>query len=266
MKETIKKIAVKVSDDYTLKNVDMNESIKEIASKEKFNDEVIRRICEIANQNTYLNIFNNKPSERGNIIFDLANSKLIIDKLKEASMADNDYILAPKDFRSELVELGQDVERIGDISLDPFKQKLVEIGNIDLNERLKALLSTAKALEAEEKRNAADTVIKISSYCKNLVHGSESLADMSKLALKYSQKRGYSLQKTAKLYGVIGEELGKQGHNTTKGFTKLSSLKVDMKSDVYKPLEDYHQSLMKIAGFKDMAKNIKEVLDARSNK
>lgn len=265
MKETIKKIAVKASDDYMLKNIDMNESIAEIASKEKFNDEIIRRICEISNQNTYLNIFNNRPDERGNIIFDLADSKLIIDKLKEASMADNDYVLAPKDFRSELVELGQDAEHIGNISIDPFKEKLVEIGNIDLTERLKALLSTAKALEAEEKRDAEDTVIKVSSYCKNLVHSGDSLADMSKLALMYSKERGYSLQKTAKLYGAIGEDLGRQGYDVSKGLTKISSLKVNTESDVYKPLEDYHQSLMKIAGFKDMANNIKEVLDDRLN-
>ena len=150
-----------------------------------------------------------------------------------------------------------------EIDLDPFKKKLVEIGNIDLGERLKSLLLTSKALESDEKRKAEDNVIKLSSYCKSLIANGESIADMSKLALLYTKKRGYDIQKTAKLYGAISEDLQKQGFDTTKEFTKISSLKVNMKSDIYKPIEEYHQSLMKIAGFRDMSNNIQEVINGR---
>ena len=86
MLSEIKRAAGQVSEDYLLKDINMTDSIESMARKDNLNEEVIKRICELANQNTYLSIFNSSPEKRGNVQFTTADSDAILKRIKEKSM------------------------------------------------------------------------------------------------------------------------------------------------------------------------------------
>lgn len=271
MVDEIKHLSGKVSEDYLLKKKDMNDSIYALANEKKLNEEIIKRICEFANQNTYLSIFHADKEKRGDIQFDLADSKKIIDKIKEINMGEKDYLKRPDDFRLS-DEYGQDIgeEEGHEIAAEPdssFEDKLKDLKkNFQLKDRLATLLSAIKTMATQEEMGAEDKVMKISSYCRGLTFNGESFGDMAKLALRYTKEKGYNIEKTAKLYSTIGEYLANKGFNVNPEITKVSSLKINKTSDVFKPLDEYHQSLIKLSGLREFSKNLESTLTILKSK
>jgi hypothetical protein len=111
-------------------------------------------------------------------------------------------------------------------------------------------------MDFQEKQKAEDSVMKISSYCKGLVFNGESFGDMAKLAMRYTKDRGFDMEKTARIYSTIGGYLEDKGFKVSTDLTKTSSLKINESSEVYKPIEEYHLSMLKMAGFKEMKENM----------
>jgi len=262
MTDDIKRLAGQISESYLNSGADMNESALKLAQEHKLNEEFVRRLCEFANQNTYLSMFHSDKAKRGNITFKLAIAEDVIKKIKELSMANNDYLRAPTDFRLS-DEYGQDLEVdetevVGkpEVSFDDQLKNLQK--SLRLNDRLSILLSAIKTMKTQEEGNAENNVLKLSSYCKGLVFNGESFGDMSKLAMRYTQQREFNMEKTAKLLSTIGEYLTNKGFNLTMGLTKTSSLKINESSDVYKPIEEYHMSLIKISGLNEMIDNLEK--------
>lgn len=260
----IKQLAGRVSEDYLLKKKDMNDSIYLLAVEKKLNEEIIKRICEFANQNTYLSIFHADKDKRGNIQFDLADFKKIIEKIKETNMADHDYLKRPDDFRLS-DEYGQDAgEEQDEVVAEPSKSLDDHLKDLKkdfkLKDRLATLLSAIKTMTTQEEMNAEDNVMKISSYCKSLNFNGESFGDMAKLALRYTKEKGYELNKTASLYSKIGEYLSDKGFKVNTELTKISSLKINHSSDTFKPLDSYHQSLIKLSGLREISHNVEATL------
>ena len=263
MNKDIKRLAGQISEGYLNRNEDMNEAALKLATKHRLNEEFVRRLCEFANQNTYLSLFHTDRAKRGNITFKLAMADEIIKKIKELNMADHDYLKAPTDFRLA-DEYGQEhegedetPETPKEVSLDDQIKDLNK--KLRLNDRLGILLSAIKTMKAHEEGVAEDSVLKLSSYCKGLVFNGESFGDMTKLAMRYTQQREFSMDKTAKLMSTIGEHLTNKGFDLTMDLTKTSSLKINESSSVYQPIEQYHMSLIKISGLNEMIENLEKV-------
>lgn len=259
MLEKLKKIAGKISEDYLLKNIDMNTAVAKAARDEKMNDEIVRRICEFANQNVYLSLFSD-PVKRGNIVFDLADPEQVLNKLKEKSMDTADYLTPPTDYRLQLEDVITDTDAIKNLkekTVDPVEKKLrALVERVRLNEKLKQLLNTVKTLEFEEKTAAEKNFTKIANDCKALVFNGESFGDMAKLAMRYAKEQGFGLEKTAKLYEIVHDYLKQKGFRVNESLTKTSSMKVNMKADIYQPLEEYNLNVMKLAGLREMKKSL----------
>jgi len=264
MLEEIKKIAGQISENYILKDINMTSAIAEAAKRNKLNTEIIKRICELANQNTYLSLFSSTPENRGNISFDLADSEKVINKLKEHNMGENDYLTTPTDYRMGLADVlsDDDDKPAVEVKEDPVIKKIRELSEkVKINEKLKALLSTIKSLESSEKSSIENNILKVSNDCKALVFNGESFGDMAKLALRFTKEKGFNLEKTAKLYTVVQDYLKNKGFNVKEGLTKISSMKTDINADIFKPLEEYHRGLMKIAGFAEMRRNLETITE-----
>lgn len=243
----------------------MTDAIEEVARKSKLNEEIIKRICELANQNTYLTLFNTDRNGRGNIQFDMADSEEILNRLKEKAMAVSDYLTAPTDFRATLamaIPSGDDVaEKIEEV-IDPLQEKIRNLAErISLNDKLKALLANIKTMEYKEKEDAEKNVVKVSSDCKALVFNGESFGDMAKLALRFTKEKDFPLEKTAKLYDLIHEDLKKSGFHVNEELTKISSENVNAKSRLFEPLHNYHMNLVKLSGFREMRRNLEKLTE-----
>jgi hypothetical protein len=264
MIDNLKQLAGQASESYLLRNKSMNDTIYEMANREKLNDEMVKRVCEYANANTYLTIFNTDREKRGNITFELADSSKIISKLKELHMAEDDYLKTPERFspvdeEEEDEELTPTEEEKAEPTID---QKIQDLNRrLQINDRLSRLLSSIKTMAGQEIGSAENSIFKISSYCRDLTWNGESFADMAKLGMRFSQDKGYDIQKTAKLYDEIYSDLKNRGFKVNNELTKISSMDLNKTAEVFKPLEEYHESIRKIAGFVDMQKNIENVLD-----
>jgi hypothetical protein len=266
MTDDLKQIAGKISEAYLLKKQDMNDAIQSVASEKKLNQEIIKRICEFANQNTYLSIFHSDKLKRGNINFDLADANRIIAKIKENNMAEKDYLTSPDDYRVH-DEYGQEMKGEEPVAIPEEKavDHLKELRNkLRIKDRLAILLSAIQSMSTQEEKDAEKNILKISSYCRGLVFNGESFGDMTKLALRYTKDRGMEVEKTSKLYQTIGDYLSQKGFNVNMELTKVSSLKINQKSDVFSPLEAYHLNLMKLSALREMEENINGRLRPKS--
>ena len=180
-------------------------------------------------------------------------------------MGDNDYLSAPGDFRMNLADVIEEPDEEVESEMDPIEEKIRALAEkVNINQRLKSLLAAIRTLESKEKTDAEENILKVSNYCKAVVFNGESFGDMAKLAFRFTKEKGFDLQKTAKLYGVVQDYLKNKGFNVKEEITKISSLKIDQNSDIYKPIEGYHMSLMKIAGFSEMRKNLETLTEKLS--
>ena len=263
MMSEIKQLAGKVSEDYLLRKVAMTPAISKIAAEKKLNPEYVKRLCELANQNTYLTIFNGSKEGRGNISFDVADSEKAIQGAKETDMSMHEYEKAPDDFRlsdeydAEQAAEEAAVQEEAPKSLEHHLRHLHE--KIRFNDRLKHLLDTIKTMKAQEERGAEDSVMKVSSYCKSLILSDESVMDMAKLSMRYSKDRGYDLNKTAALFETVMGYMDGKGLTYNKELTKVSSMKIDPSHEVFKMIEDYNQHIVKLSGLYEMEANLEAV-------
>lgn len=260
IQNTIRDIASQVSENYVICNDDMNDAILQKALEEELNKEVIKRICEQANQNVYLALFNDKGTDRSNITFDLADFNTIYDKIQESENAMNDYTKSPDDFRNQL-ELAVAEPVVVTEGIDTENEKIASLEqNVFDVDKYKKLLSKAEMIKSAELQNAYDRFSDIFRDTKRLVHEGESIADMAKIAMRYVREIGAeegSMEKIAKAYDLIDEELKNNGYTVNDGFTKISSQTINHKSNLLKPVKEYVLSLSKVASLNTMIDTLK---------
>lgn len=263
MLDDIKKMAGSISEAYLSKKQPMTDAIVIIAKTNKLNEELIKRLCEISNQNTYLSLFHSNTPGRGNIEFDMADAEKVIEKIKELDMGNEDYLKTPRDYRLGEEEDDEDEDTI---VAAPEEEKSVSDRMKELNrrtrmdDRLTVLLSAIRSMKAQEELDAEKNVLKLSSYCKSTITNEQSFADMAKLALRYSKDRGFDIEKTAGVFSYIQEEIESKGLKLNKELTKISSMPINHGSEIFHPVEGYNMNLIKLAGLSEMENNVKFIL------
>lgn len=260
----IKKIAHEASEGFILFGNDMTEAIQQ-----KYNDgvidnkEMLKRICEQANQNVYLAKFNS-GEDRGNIIFPIANCDSIQENIDESEQSMELYETPPEDFRSAL-ELVVDSARQEQVEKTAGLQKLSGESVNEANEFRNRFAQFSNAIgmmktAAEQEFESGFNVMHHNA--KRIVANGDSLGDMAKIACRSVQEDGLNPNGVMKAYGIIEKDLGNSGFNVRNDFTKISSLKINHRSLTLRPVKEMAMAIEKIAVLDEMKTKVDAVVDA----
>lgn len=261
--DNIKEIAHTVAEDYLLLGKDMNESIIEYYDKGEIeNDEVLKRITEMANQNVYLSLFNDKTTDKSNIKFDLADYDKIKTLTEKRENAMQDYNSSPLDFRL-VIDNDEPVVAVANDSSDVKTAALHQC--LSIKTTYENFRNSIEAMKNSEIRDIETYFNKMARDAKVMVAGGDSIGDIAKIASRSCDGEPQMMMKIAQAYDIIHKELIKSGFAVKTEFTKVSSYAVNEKSDLVKTAKEYALSLEKIAGFDEMIQNLNKKISQFDN-
>jgi hypothetical protein len=258
---SIKAMAHKVSEDFLLLGGNMNDAIVELhRSGQIENDEVLKRVCEHANQNVYLAILYNPQTDRSAIKFDLADYGQIKSTLNQSEKDMQTYEAPPTDYRKDSDIFPDNLDSVTiTIKGDGAQTKTAALETaIAQRASLNGFASRIEAIRHSEVNNVERLFTKIANDTKLMVVNNESIADIAKIAVNHVRSLGLGkLEKVASVYDTIHKELVASGYHVNTEFTKISSLKPRADSEMLQPVVEMVSSLEKIAGFDEMLVNVK---------
>lgn len=253
--ETIKDLAHEVSEEYTLMNKSMNDSLLALVNDGSIeNDEILKRICEQANQNVYLALLNDPDVDNSNILFDVADFNNILENSKEGETAMKDYNTPPDDFRSEFeIAVSGPMEKKAS-ALNTMK----ELGAVvEYRQSFRNLRNSIEIIKNAELKSAEESFDKMLCDTRDMVAHGESIGDIAKIATRFVKDEiEGDFMKVAECYDTFHQEMIKSGFNVKTGFTKISSQRINNKSDMLVPVREFSMSLAKIAGAQSMIDGI----------
>jgi len=261
--DNIKNIAHKASEDYLLTDVDMNDTIlSSYYSGDISNLEILKRICELSNQNVYLSLFQSEDTDKTNVSFVLADFNKLKTEILKSEKAMENYATPPSDFRSLLTLIvGPNAGNIEQAPNDG--EKLAEFQKVgNYKNAFAAFASGIETLRYSEVQNAEKAFLKIAHDTKLMVSSGESIGDIAKVASRFVKDEGFDPMKIATAYDVIHRDLVRDGFTVKTVFTKTSSLRVNKNSDMLKPVNEFIMSLEKIAATTEMLHNLNNTLAA----
>jgi len=263
IKQNIRDLSQKVSEDYIFLKKDMNENLISMIKEGQIgNGEILKRVCEQANQNVYLSLFNNEETNRANIVFDIADSEKISSVSKDNEEKMKNYDIPPKDFRSTMeIVINPNIEK----QSSEF-QKLADFGKVlEYRQVYKNFLSGIERMKTAELMNAEEAINYMSRDATVMVSHGERIGDIAKIAVRFvKEKMGGDFIKVAACYELINKELKEKGFNSKDGFTKISSYRINEKSEILKPVKDFAESIAKLSGLIEMEGTVKSRISACS--
>jgi hypothetical protein len=266
---TIKELSHKVSEDFLLLNKDMNDSIIDLyRSGQIENDEILKRICEHANQNVYLAILYDPQTDRSAIKFDLADYEKIKSTLNQGEKDMKTYETPPVDYRKDTEIFPENLDSVAITTKDDSAQTKTASLNtlVAYRDTLNGFASRIESLKQSEIHNVESLFTKIANDTKLMVVNNESIADIAKIAINHLKSIGIGkLEKIASVYDTIHKELVNSGYHVNTEFTKISSLKTNADSEMLKPVVEMANSLEKISGFNEMLDSVKSKLSFINN-
>lgn len=259
--DTIKDIAHSVAENYLLTNEDMNKSILAIYYEGNIeNIEMLKRICELANQNVYLSLYHNEDTDRSNIKFDIVDYDKLKTEIQKGEYAMNNYLTPPTDFKTLITLVTGNTKN--EISTVPSQTaKLAEFDKINsYKNTFEAFISDIESLRYHEFQKAEEAFNKLAHDAKIMVANGESLGDVAKIASRFVQEIGLNPIKIAAAYEVIYNDLKESGFNVKTEFTKVSSFRINKEAGTLKPANDFIMSIEKIAATNEMLNNLSKTL------
>lgn len=257
MIDNIKNIAHKASEDYLISGADMNDIIlNSYHAGEVENLEILKRICELANQNVYLSLYHNEDTDKSNISFVLADFNNLKTEILKSEKAMKSYTTPPSDFRSLLTLIvGKEA---GNIQQAPNNvEKLAEFQKVgNYKNAFEAFISDVESLRYNEIQNAEKAFLKIAHDTKIMVSNGESIGDIAKISSRFVKEVGLDPIKVAAAYDIIHKDLVKDGFTVNIGFTKVSSYRINKNADMLQPVNEFIMSLEKIAATTEMLHNL----------
>ena len=265
----IKDLSHKVSEDYLLFGNDMNKKLIQLYQEGEIeNEEVLKRICEHANQNVYLGLFNDPLTNKANITFQIADFNTIIPIIRESEKAMNALNTPPEDFRTSLSmptknnEL-ENADEDNEATEVPNLKKFANLHTaIYYRNAVKDFFDKIAMMKCAEEKIAEESFDKMHHDARILVAKGESFGDLSKIASRSIKEKGGDFVKIAQAYDMIYNDLINDNYSINTEFTKISSLNINHKSDVLKPVHTFSDSIMKIAAFEEMKTNVLKTLNA----
>jgi len=266
MIEAIKNTAYDIAEDYLLTNTDMNDALLELYRNGDIeNLSVLKRICETANQNVYLSLYQNEDTDKTNIKFDLADYDSLKKEIKKGENDMERYQTPPTDFRQLLtLAVGTAPEDIP--SLPEGGEKRAELQKVSrYKDTFEAFVSDVESLYHHEMMNTERSFQQMEKEAKIMVANGESLGDIAKIASRHVRDQGFDFMKVAAAYNVIQKNLEQNNFKIKTGFTKMSSLRINANAPTLKPVDEFIQSIEKAAALNEMLTNLGNTLSAIKN-
>jgi len=255
--QDLKKHAYKVAQSFLSDKKPLNSSIASIANSNSLNSEMIDRVCEFANQNVYLSIFN-KTQDKSNIQFPKADPNMVKEII--SNLDTSDYNVPPLDFKKEP---GVSRVRIVAIKAAPDTRRFAFGMSPDVQskqaklDKLKTFISFLQDIVEKESQNAELASEDILKEAKGIIADGDSYADLAKLGCRYAKKR-HGVEKVASLLTDICKNLMWQGFDVNKEITKVSSAPLNEDFSFFKHIDSYCDAIDKVAGAQEMINNLEK--------
>ena len=258
IEKNIRELAYNTAKEHLTSGQDMNEYIYNlyVAGDKIENNEILKRVCELANNNVYIALFKNPKTDRSNITFTLADAKGIIEKMNNKTVSpsktvDFDYISAPvKKLNVKVASF--EIEK----TASEFDASLKKIATVHKLERgmscLVNMVSGLECVKTASENRMYDIIGRLSEIGAGITSNRESLGDMTKIAMK-SVKDNYGkegVEKIAKVCDYVMREVKARGFNISTDITKLSSSNIDVDGELYKLSNEFNLETEKIAACK----------------
>jgi len=260
--QRIKNAAHEVAEGYLLFGSSMNDAISKKANDGEIdNAEMLKRICEHANQNVYLSKFQDADSRR-NITFDIAEFNVIKKNIDESEKSMELYAKPPEDFRSSLQMVVDAI--VDENNAEEKTSQMTKEARYTLNEYKQIFVKLAGAMEAVRVRsvNDAESGFNLISHdAKRMVANGESIGDLAKIASRCVKEDGLNPMPVMKAYGIIEKELVDGGFQVNTEFTKISSLKINHASITLRPVKAMSLAIEKIAACGEIISRINEIVE-----
>jgi len=261
--DTIKNIAHRAAEDYLLTHVDMNDTILDSYNAGEIqNLDTLKRICELANQNVYLSLFQDESLDKTNITFVLADFNKLKTEILKSEKDMESYATPPGDFRSLLsLIVGRDA---GDIQQAPNAgEKLAEFQKVgNYKNAFEAFISDVESVRYSEMQNAEKAFLKIAHDTKLMVANGESIGDIAKISSRFVKEAGLNPMRIASAYNIIHKDLKDDGFTVSTEFTKVSSQRININAKMLQPVNEFALSFEKIAATTEMISNLRKTLNA----
>ena len=276
--QTIKNLAHKISEDYLFTKKDMNDALVEsYLNGDIENEEVLKRICEHANQNVYLSLFNDPTVNKANITFDIVDFNKILPIIRESETAMSDLNITPTDYKSTTgvsaapkmpgpqyenqENEGEQDEQTAEMQSNVEKSASLE-AVVAYRDNLKNFIDKIACFKSQEEKQAEIAFDKMAEDTKLLIAKDDSIGDIAKLATRYAKDLGAdNFVKVAQAYDMIHKNLVDGNYHVKTEFTKISSMKINPNAEMLKPVHNFVMSTSKISGFEEMHKNASLLLD-----
>lgn len=250
--DSIKQVAHRAAENYLLAGDNMNDIIfQAYVAGEIENDEILKRVCEQANQNVYLSLFNDSSVDKSNIQFEMADWNEILINIKQREIEMKEYDAPPVDFRTQANSPAIESEKTAE-GTSVFKKMGSLRTMVNLKDRLEKIARDFESMRVSEVGNAEEAFTKMSHDARILVANNESIGDMAKISARLAVSMGLGFEKVASAYSIIQEDLHRHGFMVNSEFTKLSSMMIDDKSKILEPVKSFLLSIEKVAAFKTM--------------
>ena len=259
--KTIKELAHRTSEDYILLGKPMNGTLLAVWQEgDVENEEILKRICEQANQNVYLALFHDDIIDNSNIQFDLADFDSVREHIQTSEKAMKDYQTPPDDFRSLLELL---VTPASDEGAASDGVKVAELhAMVEYRDAFRKFDSGLETLKTAEAQAAEGAFNQMAHDAKLMVTRGESLGDIAKIAARSVGEMNIDMTKVARAYDLIHRELVHSGFRVKTGFTKVSALRINSNADMLKPAQTFALSIEKVATLEEMRSKIAGILKA----
>jgi len=260
--QNIKIISHDVAEKFLTAHEDMNNNIIDHWNAGEIeNEEVLKRICELANANVYLSLFNDPNVNKGNIQFNLANYQSINEQIQQSEDSMKEFSTPPNDFKSLLEQsVESDMPVQEKTASDNAYDHIDAVHQLnDLVGRIVAFSSTVGMLKNAELKNVEEKFNRIAHETKLMVAKGDSIGDIAKIAARSIGETGGDMMKVAKVYDLIQKDLVDNGFNVKTEFTKISSLKINPNAKVLQPVHELVMSMEKAAAFAEMETNAKAI-------
>jgi predicted regulator of amino acid metabolism with ACT domain len=254
MIDKIRDIAYAVVEAFTKNKTPLNDAILQVSDTIE-NEEVLKRVCELVNQNVYLSLFHAPGADRSNIVFDVAD----FEKIKQGMSKMNDYAIAPSDFRKTLTITAVPVE------MEPMVDKTAVINNkyqlLEERDSLKRAADVFLLMKTAEINSVEENFNKLLKDSIAIVHQGESLGDMAKIASRNVIEMGLSPEKVMSIYSDVSKLIANEGYHVREDFTKISSQKINPKSEILQPSKEIALSIEKIGALNQMLNKINTIIE-----
>ena len=260
--DKVKEISHAVSEGYLIHGKDINDEIYKLyRDGDISNNEILKRVCELVNQNVYLSLFNDSSTDKSSIKFNYADYESIAEDVEMVNKDVSNYDFSPEDFRNGLLGVKTaSLEKVASINETSYESKEMILRKVaSLESGLYNMMNSLETIKSSFTKVAEDSYIKMKKEAKLLSYNNESIGDLSKLASDRAALNGYDMNKIANAYNIISEELISEGYSVNSELTKVASMDVDLLDSTFDTSEKLSESIDAIAAIDEMVEKIAEV-------